>query len=86
VEALESGDDPPGHIGAIVDALRPVVEPVLRRPGDPVENGVRANVRAVTRQLVRRSAIVRGRVESRALLVAGARYDLDTGRVTLLDP
>lgn len=84
VEAIRTGHNPPGHIGAVVAALRPIVAPVLDQPGDPVENGVRANVRAVVSQLPRRSRIVRHHVDQGKLRVYGARYDLDTGHVTLL--
>jgi carbonic anhydrase len=46
IEAIETGGTAPGHIGVIVDALRPIVEPVLDDPGDPVDNAVVANIRA----------------------------------------
>ncbi|ADD43714.1 carbonic anhydrase [Stackebrandtia nassauensis] len=85
IDAIESGTEPPGHIAAIVEALRPVVEPVLDEPGDKVENGVRANIVDVVEQLQRRSDIVAEKVEAGELTVVGARYDLDTGKVTLVD-
>jgi carbonic anhydrase len=84
VDLIRSGGEAPGHIAAIVDALRPIVEPVLAQPGDAVENGVRANVRAQVAALLAQSDIVREKVEAGHLGVAGARYDLDTGKVTLL--
>ncbi len=84
VESLESGTTPPGSIAAIVEALRPAVEPVLHEPGDTVELAVRANVRYQVRQLVAGSAIVRDAIAARALRVVGARYDLDTAAVTVL--
>ena len=84
VDLIRSGGEAPGHIAAIVDALRPIVEPVLAQPGDAVENGVRANVRAQVAALLAQSEIVREKVEAGHLGVAGARYDLDTGKVTLL--
>jgi carbonic anhydrase len=84
VEAIESGAPVPGHIATIVAALRPIIEPVLAEPGDKVENGVVANVKAQCRALVETSDIVREKVEAGTLAVVGARYDLDTGRVTLV--
>lgn len=84
IDAIESGGAAPGHIGTIVDALRPIVEPVLSQPGDPVENAVRANVRAQVAQLLSRSELIASHVAAGELRVAGARYDLDTGRVTLV--
>jgi carbonic anhydrase len=84
VEAIESGAPVPGHIATIVAALRPIIEPVLAEPGDKVENGVIANVKAQCRALVDTSDIVREKVDAGTLAVVGARYDLDTGRVTLV--
>ena len=84
VDAIESGATPPGHLGAIVDRLRPVVEPILHEPGDPVDNGVVANVRAVVAQATAGSEIVAHAAGTGALTVVGARYDLDSGRVTLV--
>jgi carbonic anhydrase len=84
VDAIESGATPPGHLGAIVDRLRPAVEPVLHEPGDRVDNGVVANVRAVVAQATAASEIVAHAAGAGALTVVGARYDLDSGRVTLV--
>jgi carbonic anhydrase len=83
VDALESGGTAPGHIGTIVEALRPVVTPYLDDE-DPVERGVRANVRFQTAELARRSPLLAGHVARGKLKIVGARYDLDTGRVRLI--
>ncbi len=84
IEAIETGATAPGHIAAIVEALRPIITPVLGQPGDKVDNAVVANVKAQARALVETSDIVREKVEAGKLAVVGARYDLDTGRVTLV--
>jgi carbonic anhydrase len=84
IDAIESGAGAPGHIGTIVDALRPIVEPELSRPGDVVDNAVRANIRAQAAQLTARSELLAGHVRAGELRIVGARYDLDTGRVTLV--
>ena len=84
IETIENGGTAPGHIGAIVDALRPIIEPVLHEPGDKVENSVQANIRAQVATLEERSDIVQERVEAGALAVIAARYDLDTGRVFII--
>jgi carbonic anhydrase len=85
IDAIRTGGTAPGHIGTIVDALRPIVEPVLGQPGDAVDNGVRANVRAQVQALLAQSEIIAERVHAGALKVVGARYDLDNGQVTLVD-
>jgi carbonic anhydrase len=84
VEAVEHGTTPPGNIAAVVEALRPPVEAALHLPGDPVENGVRANVRHQIREMLGRSAIIRAALDAGTLAVVGARYDLDHARVTLV--
>ncbi|MEU8244336.1 carbonic anhydrase [Actinoplanes missouriensis] len=81
--AIRSGTSAPGHIGAIVEALRPIVTPFVNDP-DGVELAVRANVRAQATALVETSDIVRESVEHGRTAVVGARYDLETGRVTLV--
>ncbi|GAB3063766.1 carbonic anhydrase [Micromonospora schwarzwaldensis] len=84
IDAIRDGGSAPSHIGTVVDALRPIVAPVLTKPGDPVDNAVRANIRAQVRGLLSRSEIIAERVRQGALKVVGARYDLDDGRVTLV--
>lgn len=85
INAIRTGGSAPGHIGTIVESLRPVVEPLLDQPGDVVENGVQANVRAQVAGLMQRSHLIAERVDAGTLKVVGARYDLDTGKVTLVD-
>ena len=84
IDAIETGGTAPGHIGTIVDALRPIVEPVLDEPGDRVDLAVRANVRAQVAALTARSPLIAAHVAAGELRVVGARYDLDNGRVTLV--
>ena len=84
IETLEHHTTPPGSIGALVDAIAPAVAPILGDPGDPVENGVRANVRHQVARLRAGSAIVRDAEAAGTLAVLGARYDLDSAAVTLV--
>jgi carbonic anhydrase len=84
IDAIRTGGTAPGHIGVIVDALRPIIEPVLSLPGDPVENAVRANIQAQAGQLTQRSELIAEQVHAGKLRIVGARYDLDDGRVTVL--
>ncbi|MFQ4136911.1 carbonic anhydrase [Nodosilinea sp. PGN35] len=73
----------PGDIGTFVQAILPAVEQVKGQPGDAVDNAVTANVRYQVEQVLR-SSLVRDRQTSGQLQVVGARYDLDTGTVTLV--
>ncbi|MGB3310596.1 MAG: carbonic anhydrase [Nodosilinea sp.] len=63
--------------------LLPAVAQVNGQPGDAVDNAVSVNVRYQIEQLMR-SPLVRDRQQSGQLQVVGARYDLDTGTVTLV--
>ncbi|GAA4975911.1 carbonic anhydrase [Actinoplanes utahensis] len=83
LNAIATGTSAPGHIQTIVDALRPIVTPYVNA-ADGVEKAVRANIRAQAAALIERSEIVREKVERHELAVVGARYDLDTGVVTVL--
>ncbi len=68
----------------IVEALRPIVEPILDLPGDRVDRAVRAKIRAQAAQLFDRSELIAEHVAAGGLRIVGARYDLDDGRVTLV--
>jgi carbonic anhydrase len=84
INAIKTGAEAPGHIGDIVTALRPIVEPVLTQPGDPVDNAVRANIHAQAARLIGRSEIIAEKTAAGELRIVGARYDLDTGKVTVV--
>jgi carbonic anhydrase len=72
-----------GAMGTFVDAILPAVDSVKGQPGDAVDNAVSANVSYQVDQLLR-SELVRDRQASVQLHIVGARYDLDTGIVTLV--
>ena len=52
---------------------------------DLESDAVRENVRGNVRRLLERSPALAERVDAGALYVAGGVYDLETGRVELLD-
>ncbi|BBH67787.1 carbonic anhydrase [Actinoplanes sp. OR16] len=83
LNAVANNTTAPGHIQTIVDALRPIVTPFVNAP-DGVEQAVRANITAQVAALIAGSEIIREKVEKREMAVVGARYDLDTGLVTVL--
>jgi carbonic anhydrase len=74
------------NLGAIVDRVRPAVEPVLEAaPGADrqalVARAVRANVRCAVEQLQRDSPMLRALARDDGLRVVGAEYLLDSGEV-----
>lgn len=78
------------NLRSIVDFVRPSVESVLQaNPDDDpdalVAKAVRANVRRSTEQLRHDSAILEELERDSGLVIVGAEYSLDTGRVDFLD-
>jgi carbonic anhydrase len=76
------------NLRAIVDRVRPSVEPLLAPPGDPqtlVRHAVRANVRASVSNLRHGSEILEQLIERDGLLVVGAEYSLETGVVEFFE-
>jgi carbonic anhydrase len=81
VRAAVAGGEAPGHVEAIVSAIRPAVEKTKAEPGDPVANAVRANVNDMVQKLCTTAPILPDRVQAGTLTVVGARYDMDDGHV-----
>ncbi|WP_445628917.1 carbonic anhydrase [Nostoc sp. DSM 114167] len=72
-----------GDISTFVKAIKPAVEKVKDQSGDAVENAVVANVQYQIERL-KRSKLLTEQVESGKLKIVGGRYDLDTGRVSII--
>jgi carbonic anhydrase len=84
IDAIEHhGGRAPGHLQAVVDALRPAYQVAAGQPGDLVDNTVRAQTRLTVARLTA-DPLLAGRIRGGALAVVGGRYDLDTGRVDLI--
>lgn len=87
-EVVQSGTTATGYIAGIVDAITPAVLQAQQEGagGDLlVESAVRVNARNVAADIVGSSAAVRAAVDSGALRVVAAVYDLDTSTVEFLD-
>lgn len=88
IDVLQKGSAAPSPgISDIVQRITPAVNDIVRR--GPSENltrdATRANVRASVEHLRRDSVILAERIARSELLVVGAEYSLETGRVELLD-
>ena len=84
VEAAVKGGEAPGHIGSVLEPLKPAVEKTRGMPGDHVENAVRANVELMVDQLKNSSPIIAEAVRNGKLKIVGARYDLRSGKVEII--
>lgn len=83
VTAAVKNETLPGEIGRFVQAILPALDEVKEKPGNAIDNAVTANVLYQVAQL-QRSSLITERLQSGSLSIVGARYDLDTGSVTLL--
>jgi carbonic anhydrase len=82
VDALKGAQEP-GHIPALLHALDPAIERAKNRPGDVVDNTVRANVEVVVNQLTA-DPVLAPAVKSGKLQITGAIYNMETGVVEIL--
>lgn len=78
------------NLRAIVDRVRPAIEPVILHhdmsEGDEVlGDAVRANIRASVERLSHGSRILEQLIGARELVVVGAEYSIETGAVEFFD-
>lgn len=74
---------PHGDVAALVDAITPAVGVAMKRPGDLLDNSIRANAEQ-SRDQIMRSPELKAFLDSGALQVVAAYYSLDTGLVTVI--
>jgi carbonic anhydrase len=86
VTAAVQGGHLPGHLPALMEALRPAVDARREAHGDPVEGAMLANVELTAARVRGSEPILAGLAAAGELKVVGARYDLDTGVVEVIDP
>jgi len=74
----------PGRIGSFVEDIKPAVERVRNKPGDLIDNAVTANVQLQVEILQENSVVLAKMIKEDKLKIMGARYDLDTGIVSMV--
>ncbi len=84
VTAAVQGEPLPGQIGTCIQAIKPAIAAIKNNAGDPVENGVIANVNYQVETMKRNSDLITQRLLTGKLKLMGARYDLDTGKVAIV--
>jgi carbonic anhydrase len=85
VRAAVEGGKPPGHLSALTEAIRPVVDAAAKQPGDKIHNCVIANARRVAGQIRESEPVLKEYVNGKGVKVVAADYELDTGKFRLLD-
>jgi carbonic anhydrase len=83
IHTIQSGGTAPGHIQAIVNALRPAYKVAIKQSGDLLDNMVRAQTKLTVKR-IRHDPLIEELIHHGKLKVAGAYYSLDTGAVSII--
>lgn len=82
--AVERPLNPPGHIVALINDIKPAVAKSSYLMGDPVNNAVRQNVIDQVFKLRDLEPVLSRNYEEGKLIIVGAVYDIHTGKVEFL--
>jgi carbonic anhydrase len=83
IEVIETGGRAPGHIQAVVDALRPAYRAAKPQPGDLADNMIRAQTR-LTVQRLKHDPLLHKLVVTGGLMIVGGYYNLHSGLVEII--
>ena len=83
VTATVQGGKTHGHIGSIVRTIAPAVEKARAQTGDLIDNAIRINAALVVDE-IKSSSIIKKMLEQDSVRVAGAYYDIDSGKVDII--
>jgi carbonic anhydrase len=76
----------PGHLHMMVDAVYPgVAEAIKQGPEDQLDHAIEANVRHNVQRIKYAHPVIAKAIEDHRLEVVGGVYELETGRVRLVD-
>jgi carbonic anhydrase len=84
IEHIHDNDALPGAINDLVNAIKPAVLESQHKPGDLLENAIRANVKRGVDRLDDLQPIIEPAVKAGKLKIVGGVYDLATGQVQML--
>ena len=84
VNASLGDADPGGHIGKIIERIKPAVYMAKRLPGDHLTNAIKINAQIVSEELKESKPILADAVKSAGVEVVSAYYKLSTGEVEYL--
>lgn len=85
VDATLQGGEAPGQIQKLIDKIKPAVDESANLSGDKLDNAILANIKRIVDQLKNSKPIIEEYLHHRKLNIIGARYDLDEGKVTLVN-
>lgn len=81
VSVADTGQQPPGHMGAFADPIVPAVTAAKAHGGDIAEMTMEENVRLVVAQLQNTQPVLATAVHDGKVRIVGCKYELESGRV-----
>lgn len=84
VEAALEGKEVPGNLGALLARLGPAVEKARGEDGDRLASAILWNIRLTTQAIRTSEPVLAEEVRTGEVVVRGAQYNLDDGRVEFL--
>lgn len=84
VQAAMSDDNLPGHLGMLIDNIKPAVHIAKTMEGDVLTNAVKLNARIVSGNVAGSQPIISEAVKSKQIMVVPAYYKLESGEVEFL--
>jgi len=84
IKSVKDGSTLPGHLPALVAALKPAVEAAGTETGDLLANAIRRNVALNVEKLKRAAPILSAAADAKKIRVVGGVYELRSGRVNLV--
>ncbi len=83
--AVARPENVPGHIVTLINEIKPAVAKCAHLPGDPVANAVRQNVIEQVNDLRDLDPILHKKYVDGEILIVGAVYNIDNGKVEFLE-
>ena len=84
VTATVQGGTPHGHIGSIMEAIKPAIDVAKDLPGNLTDNTIKANARLVASQIKSSQPILSELAHLDKIAVVSAYYDIENGEVHIL--
>lgn len=84
VKASLGDEDPGGHIGRIIEKIKPAVYMAKRMEGDLLTNSIQNNAHIVSEEIKESKPILANAFKEDGLMVVPAYYQLSSGKVKFL--
>jgi len=84
VTATVQGGAPHGHVGSIMESIKPAIQAAKELPGDLVDNTIKANTRLVADQLQYSDPILSEMARQGKISIVSAYYNIESGEVHIL--